>query len=218
MNAKPSSPAITPLQSLMKFIGASDPMLLVSPMLFALSWFLPGFYTKQTHQPHNSFELLITGWLGIFALHFSWLANPLYLGALIARISSPRNSAILAILAFCMALEFLLHSSILADEGGGTATIMGVGWGYYLWLMSFMTLASSSLAKAKPDIKPWIHILFLGVAMTTTLGFAQHYYLSDENHFSLIQRRDKQFSELCAQSGETFFSAPLAPISGIYVQ
>lgn len=200
----------------MSWLKYSEPFFLTSLLLFAFSLFFTGFYIRDTHQTYSGFGLLLNGWLGILTLHFSWLANPMYFRALMIRKSDPYGSFFWALFGFFFALEFLLHKSILTDEGGGTAEITGIGWGYYFWLMSFLTLGYSSLTKANFEKKHWVQIILLAVVTTTTVGFAQHYFLSPGNHFSLIQQRNKQFAELCSQAGENFYSVPSSPIAGIY--
>lgn len=194
----------------------SEPAFLISPSLFVFSLIFSSFYIRDTHEAYYGFSLLPIGWLGILYLHFSWLANPMYFFALMARKSNPGRSFFLAICGFLIALEFLRHKSIITDEGGGTAEITGIGWGYYLWLMSILTLSHSSLKQSNLEGKHWIQIGLFGVATATTIGFAQQYYLLPGNHYSLMQQREKQFTELCLQSGESFYSTPSSPITGIY--
>lgn len=194
----------------------SEPALLISLLLFAFSLIFSGFYIRDTHEAYNGFGLLLNGWLGILDFHFSWLANPMYFLALKVRKSNPGRSFFWAICGFLITLEFLRHKSILTDEGGGTAEITGIGWGYYLWLMSILALSHSSLKRSYIEKQHWIQIGLLGVAVATTIGFAQQYYLLPGNHFSLIRQRDKQFTELCSQAGESFYSTPSSPITGVY--
>lgn len=155
------------------------------------------------------------GWLGMGYGQFSWLANPLYLWALKVRKADPRSSAFLALLAFCTALEFLLHRTIVKDEGGGTETISSVGWGYLCWLLSFLALCFSSLTQIDRRAKFKKRVL-LALTCLTTACFGYGYYFSIGNHSSLVGQRDRQFAAMCKDVGETFYSKPSAPIAGIY--
>ncbi len=187
----------------------------LSLALFLCSLPLSGYYTGPTQQDNYAFALLLTGWMGVFNAHFSWLANPLYFWAVKRHKADPRGSALLAILAFAVALEFLVHRKILIDGNGGTATITGVGWGYLIWLLSFLTLAYSSTIRIDIKNKGADYFLLLLMAFTT-IWFGYKYYISNDNHATLVSQRDQQFSALCNQAGEKFYAKPSTPISGIF--
>lgn len=186
-----------------------------SVTLYLFSLPLAGFYTGPAHQEAYGGALLLSGWLGMLYGHFSWLANPLYLWSVVVRKSNPRRSAMLALLAFGIALEFLLHRTIITDEGGGTKAIAGVGWGYLCWLLSFLSLCLSSLVRIDRQEKLRASIL-LALMCLTTICFGYSYYFSAGNHSSLVTQRDRQFLAMCKETGESFYAKPSSPISGIY--
>jgi hypothetical protein len=187
----------------------------LSLLFYIASLLLSGYYTGPTQQDNYGFVLLLTGWLGAINAHFSWFANPLYFWALKIRKTNPRGAVLRALLAFCVALEFLLHRSILTDEGSGTATITGVGWGYLFWLLSFLTLCLSSLSGMALRTKREATALLALMGLVITC-FGYSYYFAKNNHSALVRERDRQFAALCTRAGEAFFAEPSAPISGIY--
>ena len=178
--------------------------------LYLSSLLLSGFYTGPAHQDAYGVSLLLSGWLGVFYGHVSWLANPLYFWALKVRKTNPQRSALLALLAFGIALEFLLHRTIVRDEGGGIETITGVGWGYFCWLLSFLALCFSSLAQIERQAKWEARVLVVLVCLTTAC-FGYGYYFATGNHSSLASQRDRHFSAMCKEAGETFYAKPSAP-------
>jgi hypothetical protein len=96
----------------------------------------------------SSIEALLSGWLGALTLDFasfSWFANPLIVLAIIFFDEQPRMALLLSIIAVFTALSFLLANEIVANEGGGTRTILTVDTGYYLWLLSLITTSAISL-------------------------------------------------------------------------
>jgi len=96
----------------------------------------------------SSIEALLSGWLGALTLDFasfSWFANPLIVLAIIFFDEQPRMALLLSIIAVFTALSFLLANEIVANEGGGTRTILTVDTGYYLWLSSLITTSAISL-------------------------------------------------------------------------
>lgn len=119
----------------------------LSILVFVACLLLPGFYVGDTQRENLGLSLLLTGWLGLFAGHFAWLANPLFLIAILRQNRKPGQAAVFALIGFLVALEFLVHKRILIDGGGGTERITGVGWGYVLWLSSFLVFFSSALEK-----------------------------------------------------------------------
>lgn len=121
----------------------------LSILVFVACLLLPGFYVGDTQRENLGLSLLLTGWLGLFAGHFAWLANPLFLIAILRQNRKPGQAAVFALIGFLVALEFLVHKRILIDGGGGTERITGVGWGYVLWLSSFLVFLVQHLKKSK---------------------------------------------------------------------
>jgi hypothetical protein len=186
----------------------------LSLVAFVACLFFPGFYVGETQRENPGYALLLTGWLGVFGGHFSWLANPLFLIAFFRRNTKPSQATLLAFFGFVIALEFLVHKRILTDEGGGTAQITGVGWGYVLWLTSFLVLFSSVIEKIEAK-KTFVNLVYLTISVLL-IGFAYIYFSSIGSHWALLKERERRFSELCKITGEQFFATRTSPILGIY--
>jgi protein-S-isoprenylcysteine O-methyltransferase Ste14 len=186
----------------------------LSLLIFAACLFLPGFYVEETQRENPAYLLLFTGWLGVLYGYLAWLANPIFLIAFFCRNTSPRKAAFLAFIGFVIALEFLIHKRIVTDEGGGTAQITGVGWGYVLWLTSFLVFFSSVIEKLEAE-KIFVNLVYVA-ASVLLLGFAYIYFISTGSHWVLLKERERNFSELCKKTGEQFYAKRTSPILGIY--
>lgn len=186
----------------------------LSLVAFLACLFLPGFYVGDTQRENLGLSLLLTGWLGVLYGYFAWLANPIFLIAFFCRNTRPRKAAFLASIGFVIALEFLIHKRIVTDEGGGTAQITGVGWGYVLWLTSFLVLLSSAIEnlRAKNIFGNLVYV----AASVLLLGYTYIYFISTGSHWALLKERERNFSELCKRAGEQFFAERKSPILGIY--
>lgn len=121
----------------------------LSVLLFVISLALDGFYleTKDPRAWSPCIWLLLFGWMGLFAGMVAWLANPVLFFAWICMAVRPLRWGALAaaLLALLLALTFLLHTSIITDEGGGRANITGYGLGYWFWLASMIVALLGSI-------------------------------------------------------------------------
>lgn len=94
---------------------------------------------------HSSISLLFMGGLAILGggllEWFIWLANPLYILALIFFFKSNKTSKKFSITATILALSFITWKEILAAENGRTATIESLNLGYWLWVLSLTILS-----------------------------------------------------------------------------
>lgn len=91
--------------------------------------------------------LLALGWLGILLGHIGWLANPLYVVAIIFTLD--RNGRVAAALATCAivtALTFAVTNSIKVS-GGGTLHILHLAPGYWLWIASMVLCLLAAVAQ-----------------------------------------------------------------------
>jgi hypothetical protein len=186
----------------------------LSLVAFVACLFLPGFYVGDTQRENLGLSLLLTGWLGVLYGYLAWLANPIFLIAFFCRNTNPRKAAVLSVIGFAIALEFLIHKRIVSDEGGGTAQITGVGWGYVLWLTSFLVLFSSVIEKIEAQ-KIFVNLVYITVSVLL-VGFAYIYIFSTGSHWKLLEERERRFSELCKMTGEQFYAKRTSPILGIY--
>ncbi len=139
------------LNHLLKSIGTKYNLPLhLSILIFIVSLTQDCFCTTQSCV--NALEALVGGALSvIFAAGFgspvvaTWLANPLLMIAWFKYKSNPKFSFFLSTLATLIALSFLLHHQIIANEGGGTVKITEIKLGYYLWGASILTMLTGSL-------------------------------------------------------------------------
>jgi hypothetical protein len=118
----------------------------VSAALYLVSLLTPALITQASiNEPWPGWSLLAFGWLALIDGHVSWLANPLFLFALLAYSRKSFGRAFLfAALASILMLSFLLYKSILADEGGGRTQIIGHPIGYWAWVASALVLMVSA--------------------------------------------------------------------------
>ena len=98
---------------------------------------------------HSSLSLLFMGGLAILGggllEWFIWLANPLYVLALIFFFKSNKTSRVVSIVATFLALFFTTWKEILAAENGRTATIESLNLGYWLWVLSLTILSIGTI-------------------------------------------------------------------------
>ncbi|GAB3506169.1 hypothetical protein GCM10027442_10160 [Emticicia fontis] len=93
---------------------------------------------------HDGGSLFLVG--GIVILgggqkeRFVWLANPLYLIALILFFKCKRLSGIFSTIALLLALYFITFKEILAAEDGCMAQIQSLNVAYWLWITSMAIL------------------------------------------------------------------------------
>lgn len=75
---------------------------------------------------------------------FAWLANPLSVLAILLIRKKPKNALIFSIIATILAISFLFFKGTMSDEGGGYSEITGYKAGFWLWLLSIITLLAGS--------------------------------------------------------------------------
>ena len=126
-------------------------ILLCSVIAYIYSLVLPALLFEHD-APVLGGTLLMWGWWGFLMFEFAWLANPIYLFAVIAYILG--NSSIVK-RANIIALLLIVVTTLLAltsfhakewyfNEGSGTP-IIGLGTGFYVWMLSFLILLISCL-------------------------------------------------------------------------
>lgn len=76
---------------------------------------------------------------------FAWLANPVLFFAFIAVRRDARMALKLSLVSTILMLSFLLYGRILDNEAGGYATITAYGAGYWLWVLSSVTILAGSI-------------------------------------------------------------------------
>ncbi|MBW8863508.1 MAG: hypothetical protein JF609_01015 [Verrucomicrobia bacterium] len=109
---------------------------------YIISLCLPAFYLSGSVHgsdvvPMFGFNAAFAGMFGWLGGYFCGLANPLIFAVWIASKKAAHFFVIVGgIFACALCLTFLFHHTILMDEGGNKATIVGLGPGFWLWLLS----------------------------------------------------------------------------------
>lgn len=112
---------------------------------YATSFALPAYTTDYYGrlQVHLGLEAFLLGPIGLFAAHFSWLANLFLWFAWGKRTgSNTGRSLVFAVIALMLALSFLLPERIAVGSAGERP--YSAGPGYYLWLCSIALAAVSA--------------------------------------------------------------------------
>src|SRR5919204_3557082 len=121
-------------------------IVLLSVIVFAVS-LTQNCYNIEGHDPKASapgFYLLLLGLIGVFDGIFEWLANPVLLAAWIFSFAGKNKIAfLLGVLASALMLAFLFRHTIITNEAGHYAKIIGYGPGYWLWLTSALLMIVS---------------------------------------------------------------------------
>ncbi|MBY4867302.1 hypothetical protein DIE14_12785 [Burkholderia sp. Bp9017] len=116
----------------------------VSGALYIFSLMLPAMYFEK-EAPLSGMSVLVQGWWGLLMLNPAWLANPLYLVAIVqlARNRYARASLFSAAALAC-ALCSLLTSKWYFNEAGATP-ISSFGIAFYAWFIAQLTLLLGSV-------------------------------------------------------------------------
>lgn len=129
----------------LSILGKTTILLSFSTLLFSL--FFPAFYIDRPENPEawsNSLLLFLFGWIfplgGAFVPFLFWLANPIYIIAIIFIIRKNVKGFYLSCISTTIAIIFSLQDSIMASESGNNSKITSLELGYKLWLTSFLIL------------------------------------------------------------------------------
>src|SRR6266404_4106059 len=115
------------------------PAIVASLALFIASLGMPAL-EFATHEPVRGVVALFWGWWGLFTFDFPWLANPLYLAALMFALIGKRAAGqVLSGLAFATGLLSLRVRQWGVNEGSATP-IEKLGPAFYFWMASFLVL------------------------------------------------------------------------------
>ena len=119
---------------------ATTVLLAISVVLYLVAMFTTPFRTGSP-DPHpwaDGWEVLLTGWLGVFDGICAWLANPLVLAAWLLTAKRYRTQAVvLAVLALLFGMSFLAQQRIIVNEAGDVEPVHLDAIGYWCWLASF---------------------------------------------------------------------------------
>ena len=123
-------------------------IMLFSLLLFAASLPLNCFTLDNHHNGNQGFLLLITGWVGLLAGVPVWLANPAIALSWVTLLHRRTRfaSVICAIVAFFIALSFLLIAEMHVGTSGNPKEITQYGPGYWTWIASIGTMVVGATA------------------------------------------------------------------------
>lgn len=83
---------------------------------------------------------------------FTWMANPLLLLALLVLKRNNKSAMLFAGIATGLILLFPLFGSVIDDEAGHYQTITSLQAGYWLWLLSSLTLLGGCMVISKKTL------------------------------------------------------------------
>lgn len=107
----------------------------------------------------SGYELLLLGWLAVFAGQFAWFANPLLAGSLVCLgLKRSTSAAILAVLALVFAAQTLVlfGQTLPADEANvSQLALKRLAAGFAMWIGSiFLLLIAALLQRRAPRPAP----------------------------------------------------------------
>jgi hypothetical protein len=126
---------------------AAKALITGSMLSYAASLAVPAFYIARDASEWIGLAALISGFFGLFVGFLCWAANPVLVVVWIFAIWGRNRVGVLlgAIIAAVLMLEFLRHDWVYADEGGGKASITGLGVGYALWVLSAVLMIAHAV-------------------------------------------------------------------------
>lgn len=130
----------------------SQIVLIVSLLLFIISLTQPAVYTQGNEM--HALVCFILGWAELFGDGIAWLANPLFfIAVFFLLIKQVKISTVLSFLAVCMSLYYLSAETITVNEAGHRSPIVSYGPGYYLWMISCLSLFIRNLILLRSSVK-----------------------------------------------------------------
>ncbi|OXI16063.1 hypothetical protein CFB43_37155 [Burkholderia sp. AU15512] len=123
---------------------AATVLLAISVALYLVAMFTAPFRTgaPAPHPWADGWQVLLTGWMGVLAGIYAWLANPLVFAAWLLTVKRHRAQAVvLAGLALLFGMSFLSQHQIAVDEAGNVEPVHLDAIGYWCWLASFAAAA-----------------------------------------------------------------------------
>lgn len=118
-----------------------------SAVMYLLCLFLPAVEIGK-YGWYAGIDLASVGWFGLADGHFSWLANPLAVIALLLAVKHKRRYALyLAVLALLLACSFMIYDTMVWSESGARSAILHYGTGYYFWIASLVGLVIGILCR-----------------------------------------------------------------------
>lgn len=130
-------------------------------ILFGTSLCLPALELSNG-SPYWGISLLFLGWLGLIAGSVAWFANPLlFIANYSLRQHRVRLALSVSLLACAVALSTPTLSTVWIDGTGNTASVVGYGFGFYLWVGSCLVTCIGTLVL-------WIRSVQRRLGLTTS--------------------------------------------------
>lgn len=118
----------------------------ISFLLFFVCLSQKGFYDSTTDSPKESLLLLMIGILGPLDGIFAWFANPiLFVAYLFFYLKRFNWSIFFGVIAFLLISSFFLNTTVIVNEGGTRAEVIGYGLGFWLWMASSVFSITAAL-------------------------------------------------------------------------
>ncbi|TAK89479.1 MAG: hypothetical protein EPO06_11260 [Burkholderiaceae bacterium] len=189
--------------------------------LFFVSLLLPAYHA---YEDIPGVWALFFGWLGLFAGHYSWVANPLLWISWFKYSKNDYQPALaMALIAFAFSLTFLLADTIPVGSSGPSS--YKALSGYYLWVLSISMTAFSAAIK--------LYFEFGGIEIEGEVFDAQKHFTHSEYFlfavlvavplfFSagpLLKEKydtDMRFAQQCSTAIENIIQIP-KNVEGIYL-
>ena len=124
-------------------------LLIFSVVTYVASLCVPAYDTDMygRPQPHWGLEALLLGPIGLFAGHFSWLANPALWIAWLRLKRRKSGGTRLSLLGAALALTFLFSERIAVGSAGEFAYSVGIG--YVLWVAAMISAALAGILRGR---------------------------------------------------------------------
>lgn len=151
-------------------------------ILAFLSWFTSLWFVAlvaYTGDVIHGYEIVITGWFGIFLGEIEWYVNPLLLLILLSLLSTDsknfdfKQTNILMLLAILFSLQTIIFNDFYRLSGGiegSSGDIFGYGLGFILWVSSILiTLIAVSQKNEELANNPKIKVIAKRIKYIGTL-------------------------------------------------
>lgn len=112
--------------------------------------------TRGEQTTMSGLAAFFTGFFGMLAGQYAWLANPLGITAIVLLFLRCYNAALICSVAALFAAQHtwvLVGTIISGDEGGVTKYLVtSLGLGFYLWVLGFLLVAVASLVRERRTV------------------------------------------------------------------
>jgi hypothetical protein len=194
-------------------------------LFLALSWLLfggclvmPAYYLDAKAVP--GFGALTMGWLGLWFGQLSWLANPLFLFALLTVRKAPEGSLVAVWLALILALSFVSNLSVPSATHPRGALATSIGWGYYCWVTAIALLTAAQtryvygVSKGFSKIPP-AGLVDVGIVLVVSAVSIGQWLTALQEQRTLAMNREQFMAANCPAAIEVI-SDKLSGVEALY--